>query len=732
MDAFDRETLRRIAQNDRYHVSMCASMGGSNENNIHDMAHAITPPFDMRRRRRRRGWRKTTNNRAVIASYSYDANRNMNMNMNLASREQQQQSSLSNVINCCRGGGDDIIEDSSSSIPSSSIQQQHTIKDHSKSMLRNHPSIAKATTTRTAAIIPNANDIKTKLINQSSNLVRLVRLSKANHNEFADINNSNMTDNNNSQEQTQMNLVSRLRPRIVIEFETAQSTTAGENNDSSQQQHYNTIRYRIQNRIGNEKSSEELLPKNGLGRPPTLSISFEANVHNPSSSLSIPTSSSSSSQYYTNDRYATELIGNINNNNNDTLVQNLLSPTKTTTSLLLQTLSLLPTLLVSRRILNTTWTVIVDYIRGRTIRTKFTRLERVYLRYYEFPAVIRAMARLGSQLCILLGLNWCIRWWMIWVVYSGSGSVDQQSILGVTGIRSSFDSIGMIGTTSPAGSGKSAVIDIFPNVVNGLPSYLGSWLFDFIWIGSVVGIGHAAAMALSVWGGPLRLQASQQQQSSSSAMNNRSRHNVLRRIIIHPIEWVKELEEWKYLSALYYNSRRRRMGMTMTTRRRDQRSSYSRVGAGEEGTTTITPTFNPDPLLFPATWMPLRWLQIFAICKAFSTDPLQYRWCSPDNDKIVIPRLMKQYLIQLALGDEWQRVFLGEKRVGLGILVIFSYFVSLVWMICTTFTLDGGAVAMLIPSVLAAIISGFFNVVIFWNRLGSREQRKMLNNMGLL
>ena len=35
---------------------------------------------------------------------------------------------------------------------------------------------------------------------------------------------------------------------------------------------------------------------------------------------------------------------------------------------------------------------------------------------------------------------------------------------------------------------------------------------------------------------------------------------------------------------------------------------------------------------------------------------------------------MKQYLVQLALGDEWHRVFLGERRVGLGIIVVISYF----------------------------------------------------------
>lgn len=92
---------------------------------------------------------------------------------------------------------------------------------------------------------------------------------------------------------------------------------------------------------------------------------------------------------------------------------------------------------------------------------------------------------------------------------------------------------------------------------------------------------------------------------------------------------------------------------------------------------------------------------------------------------------MKQYLVQLALGDEWHRVFLGEKRIGLGIMVVVSYFIALIWMVVTTFTLDGGAAAMLIPSVLAAIISVVMNFMIFWNRLGTREQRKALNAMGL-
>lgn len=205
-------------------------------------------------------------------------------------------------------------------------------------------------------------------------------------------------------------------------------------------------------------------------------------------------------------------------------------------------------------------------------------------------------------------------------------------------------------------------------------------------------------LQLSVWGGPLRLQATAQHAESPKMF--------LRRIIHHPIIWLRELEEWKYYSSL---------------------DPFHKA----DGNNKRDGTFNPDPLLFPATWLPLRWLQIFALAKAFSTDPLNYRWCSQECGKDIIPRLMKQYLVQLALGDEWHRVFLGEKRIGLGIMVVVSYFIALVWMVVTTFTLDGGAAAMLIPSVLAAIISVVMNFMIFWNRLGTREQRKALNAMGL-
>eukprot|EP00584_Thalassiosira_punctigera_P018975 CAMPEP_0172567728 /NCGR_PEP_ID=MMETSP1067-20121228/116932_1 /TAXON_ID=265564 ORGANISM="Thalassiosira punctigera, Strain Tpunct2005C2" /NCGR_SAMPLE_ID=MMETSP1067 /ASSEMBLY_ACC=CAM_ASM_000444 /LENGTH=644 /DNA_ID=CAMNT_0013359143 /DNA_START=170 /DNA_END=2104 /DNA_ORIENTATION=+ len=464
--------------------------------------------------------------------------------------------------------------------------------------------------------------------------------------------------------------------KVIIEFDT-QAVGGVERGKS--------IRNRIRSRIESENEWNRV-PNRGPSA--SLSISLDAS---PSSSATLQNADDYG--YAVPSRYTLEHAG-ATGNNDQTLLNNLLVPTRTAIALVAQTASLLPALLLSRRVLNLTWTAVVDYIRGRIFRTTFTQLERAYLKYYEFPAITRATARLVSQIGILLGLSWAVRWWMI-LISMGNKGVGPM-VLGVAGI----DDIGMVGTGSER---EGALLGRGWKV--GLPCHLRgkgiAWLCGFIWIGAVVGIGHILAMALSVWGGPLRLQAAAQQSENPT--------NALRRIIHHPIIWIRGLEEWKHIPSLGKFRQRNRTGKSRHGER----------------------VFDPDPLLFPATWLPLRWLQIFAVAKAFSTDPLRYRWCSPEDDKIMIPRLMKQYLVQLALGDEWRRVFLGEKRVGLGIVVVLSYFIALVWMVITAFKLDGGASAMLIPSVVAAAISALMNITIFWNRLPSREQRKALNAMGL-
>ena len=151
-----------------------------------------------------------------------------------------------------------------------------------------------------------------------------------------------------------------------------------------------------------------------------------------------------------------------------------------TLHLLSQSLLLLPPLLLTRRILNSLTAAVIDYFRGRYFRTTFTRLERLYLRYYEFPAVTRATMRVVAQLGILGGLEWGVRWWIGGILGEGRG-------------LSSF-----VGSSSGGiGRGKTVEWDwngYLPccKVGKGVP-----WLCGVVWIGAVVGAGHACAMAVS-------------------------------------------------------------------------------------------------------------------------------------------------------------------------------------------------------------------------------------------
>ena len=61
--------------------------------------------------------------------------------------------------------------------------------------------------------------------------------------------------------------------------------------------------------------------------------------------------------------------------------------------------------------------------------------------------------------------------------------------------------------------------------------------------------------------------------------------------------------------------------------------------------------------------------------QVLSTDPKEYVFCPKKQN--LIPVVLRQFFLQQTLGDEWCRVFLGERRVGLGIAVAFLYFIGM-------------------------------------------------------
>jgi tryptophan-rich sensory protein len=85
---------------------------------------------------------------------------------------------------------------------------------------------------------------------------------------------------------------------------------------------------------------------------------------------------------------------------------------------------------------------------------------------------------------------------------------------------------------------------------------------------------------------------------------------------------------------------------------------------------------------------------------------------------------MKQYLFQLALCDEWCRVFIKEKRLGLGICVACAYSAAMVSLIITCVGMNRIASLLLLPSLLALIISTWLNLVLYCNRYTRNKNKR--------
>jgi len=253
------------------------------------------------------------------------------------------------------------------------------------------------------------------------------------------------------------------RPRLVIEFDT-QAVGGVEKGGS--------IRNKIRNRIVADNEWRRV-----PNRDPALSISLD---------LSPPSSMATHSLDFYGNSYSSQIALESVSMDGHPLLDSLRLPVETSIILLTQTAALLPYIILSRRALNYTWIAIVDYFRGRTFRTTYTKLERAYLRYYEFPAVTRAIARLVSQIGILLGLSWAVRLWMFWVFSSDVAPI----VFGASGID-----IALVG----ARSGRKFAIG--PGWKVGLPCHRRgkgmAWLCGFFWIGTVVGIGHVVGVAVS-------------------------------------------------------------------------------------------------------------------------------------------------------------------------------------------------------------------------------------------
>lgn len=253
------------------------------------------------------------------------------------------------------------------------------------------------------------------------------------------------------------------------------------------------------------------------------------------------------------------------------------------------------------------------------------------------------------------------------------------------------------------------------------------WWSGSLWAVLCVGGGHLGAKALTEWGGKsLRIQVKADIQSARR----------LSRVFTRPwhiFQWMKDPEEWITTTL----TSARRVPLSNTLQEQPQ-------------------PFTADPILFPATWAPLRLLQMIGVAGALSK-----------------PRVMTQFLIQESLADEWYRMLVSERRVTLGLCVAVCYLIceylfvyvcvcvilymiasetrenndvsgylsycqqwcyisnmticfvpyfsqhpsATLSLILTISALDVSSSIFLIPHLLAVVVSTWMNLIIFWNRL---------------
>lgn len=225
------------------------------------------------------------------------------------------------------------------------------------------------------------------------------------------------------------------------------------------------------------------------------------------------------------------------------------------------------------------------------------------------------------------------------------------------------------------------------------------WWCACVWMFLVIGAGHSMGNAIAIWG-PLEINVidpfdddvASNNKDSDNGNNYRHRpsgRNLFRRplalmyFVLDPDQWFREIVS---------NERRRRQRATAVAAYRSNKP------------------FDPDPSLFPSTWLLIRILQIFAVCKE-----MYY-------SKRIMHSYMRQILVLQVLCDEWYRVVFFEKRIGLGIAVMAGYIYTtfgLLWKVIgrkPVPNVSSISTLLMIPSVVAIIITSWMNIVVYMNR----------------
>jgi tryptophan-rich sensory protein len=114
------------------------------------------------------------------------------------------------------------------------------------------------------------------------------------------------------------------------------------------------------------------------------------------------------------------------------------------------------------------------------------------------------------------------------------------------------------------------------------------------------------------------------------------------------------------------------------------------------------PTWTPRPIVFPLVWVPLKLLQTAALVLV---------WRLLDRDALNVPVVL--YLLHLTLGDLWNLVFFGEKRIGFGLSVMYAFYASLAASCYAFYSVLPRAAYLLVPTAVWVFIATSLNYSIW-------------------
>ncbi|KAL3911388.1 MAG: hypothetical protein SGILL_007300 [Bacillariaceae sp.] len=125
-------------------------------------------------------------------------------------------------------------------------------------------------------------------------------------------------------------------------------------------------------------------------------------------------------------------------------------------------------------------------------------------------------------------------------------------------------------------------------------------------------------------------------------------------------------------------------------------------------------TPNLDTFLFPSTWTPLRiWSCLVVVQAVFET--LSRTTIPWDRNKSSRLRVMKAFLLQETIHNEWYRVFVKERRVALGAIISLIELLALLRMVVVVTLVDRLAGLALIPVLIAVIVTWYMNTILYFD-----------------